>query len=266
MYKFEHAMHVYLTSVQMMTTDELHVVGLTEANRNTLLSQDYLMQQDYTLTKMLATFNYAETRNNKTSVIETCFKHSPKLEKQDLVSNIAIAAHEANHSLRQDLHSVSSKKFYKKVGYAAFAMCTGCAMFSPSIDSDYETLGSSMVVGGVLGISLYQGIKQTVHFYDEKLAYRHTGAMQQMFGNRKKSAEDIQKEKLAAQTNTSFLSTLKDCLFMGYPSQKLMRLYRLQGQEMVAKNHAEFSLPRIADIMDQTDRNIKNRAFNIYHV
>lgn len=260
MYKFEHAMHAYLTSVQMMTPDELQLVGLTEANRETLLSQKYPMVQDYTLKAKPASFVFKESSDG----IETCFKHSPDLENNDIITNIGIAAHEANHSLRMDLHTRDSKNFYKNAGFAVFAASTIYPMVSRAVDFDYINLTSCVVVGSVLGLSTFGGVYQSISHYDDKEAYRHSGAIEQMLDPSNKSLEKIQKQKQQTKSKTSGLASLADRLIMGYPSDQKGRLFMLEGQEMVAQKNASFNDQHVAEIMEQTHVNIKNRAFNIY--
>lgn len=264
MYNFAYGMHAYLTTIQSLTQNELVAVGLTEKERDTLLTQAYPLQRINQDTGNAAAFSFEEqTFKDGTYNLSFAYKHTPQIDNYSFHEAVCVAAHEANHSLRWEMTNQSSNEFYKKPGYAVFSASVIFSMFS-DMDFDYMNLGTMSLIGAGLGYATYASIRNSIKYHDEKKAYRHDGAIQSILNPRARTLQQNQKEKDDLSKKMTFLGAAKDILVSGYPSPDRQRMLSLQGEEMALYHGLKYDKDRADFIVNETQKNIRTHQFKIF--
>lgn len=263
MTKMEYAFHTYATFMDQANSFHLQTLGISEADRNKIVKQKYVLQQDASMAKNTAAFEYKKTTIGKQKTFESIFRYSPSIESLPFGKIMAFAAHEINHSLRQGKDINSDKENSKTIGRIAGISSAIFALHKGFSDIDIYTIPASIGIGAAVGVASYKLAKNAFNFMDEKTAYTHDGTIEYIFSEHRSSAQQLERDVSKMKEKNPPLKMIKEALFSGYPSNEMRTMFATQGKELAAKNLMDYN---VKNILQKTDYNIGARRFNILHL
>lgn len=259
MNKMEYAFHAYATFIEGANSFHLQALGLDEKDRQQILKQEYILKCDKTIQEYTAEYGFKVRKLGKKRDFTSLYKYAPTVETLSFPAMISIAAHEINHSLRQNrnekTHKEQSAFAGKAIGYSTAFVAAYCA------DSlHWSNLLQSAAIGAVAGFGTYYAVKNSLSYLDEKQAYIHDGAIEEIFSNKKTPRHEIEDNLQILRAQNPVTKQIKEAVFSGYPSASMRELLIFQGKEIVSKNDMNYN---IHDILYRTGQNIKRGKFNI---
>lgn len=264
---FNYGMHFYMTLLHQADTKELARLGVTAKERNILFNKEYVLEQVADNPRFLAQYTWHESVIGSNVNLKERYQYTPRLEKEHWTLSVRKAAHETNHSLRQQQFGVAAREKRKKYAHVAGALGGLGAgyVFIDTKDFEWEQLLSLPIAYLPVRFGAPPLVKNHLKYVDELKAHKHEENVGLILEPTTKTVAQIQKEKEAIKNGRTIFGKAKEHFFTAYPSKEKVDLIRLEAQEktLLKGSTALYDPARIERLREMTKKNIDTKKFAI---